>query len=180
MEKSVFLSWYNSLKPDILVDKPWLFIHGIVGDWKTSIAVCLSRYLISQSKQKRISGSLNYYFCNCSELMDTLRDFHTGHQEYWDDLKTCGLLVIDDFGSETGSIFVFNKLYQLINYRYQANPMLTLITSNYSIIGIGERVLQLAEINKKKTGVDECEEYEAIANRIIRRLLNQSVEIHFK
>ena len=49
------------------------------------------------------------------------------------------MLILDDFGSESGTPWVQEKLFQILNYRYNAR-LPTIITTNYELEEIELRV----------------------------------------
>ncbi|MDZ4245858.1 MAG: ATP-binding protein, partial [Dehalococcoidia bacterium] len=54
------------------------------------------------------------------------------YDRFFESVKSTPLLVLDDFGKQTTTPWAQEKLYQVINYRYNAQ-LPTVITTNYSI-----------------------------------------------
>ena len=97
---------YNST-----VGKNWLYLYGEVGEWKTALAVCLSRWLLE--KDFIVSDNYDAFYRNCSSLFDWLRTFK-GDEPFdlsmWNRIQESGLLVLDDFGREADSLYIYQKM----------------------------------------------------------------------
>lgn len=176
--KKKIYSWMKSLESDSAV-RPWLYLYGEIGEYKTATAVAVSRLVIKDGLHNRISGNWQVYYRGCCELFDWLYDFKNTDWELWNSITKSGLLVIDDFGTEPRSLFVFGKIYQLLNYRYENNPLITIITSNFSLEQFIDRVIGFGYKQHERTKIDETSEYDLFAERLARRIANQSVLIEF-
>ena len=174
--KKALESWSDDMKI-----KPWLYLHGEIGEWKTALAVKLGERIVQQKWQYKITGNFDIYYFGCSVLFDWLRDFKSDgfNMSKWDKVLKSGLLILDDLGTEFDTLFSFTKLQQIINYRYENSPLITIITSNYSLPDLVDRMDSYAIKQKQKTRIDETAEYELMAHRILRRIRNQSVELEF-
>ena len=116
----------------------WIFLHGKCGVGKTHLAVAVALY--AQEHQK-----LSVYFAVVPDLLDHLRaTFDPKAGEPYDELfsmiRGSGLLVLDDLGTENTTPWAREKLYQLVNHRYNER-LPTIITSNQDHKLIDERVL---------------------------------------
>jgi DNA replication protein DnaC len=130
-----------------------LFI-GESGTGKTHIAVAILKELI----QKRYPG----LFYNIITLLDELRASYNSQDdsEQWeliDRVRDTSILVLDDLGAEKTSGWVNDRLYAIINYRYE-NKKTTIVTSNKS----------------------DAELKDQIGNRIISRLVEMCRVIPFQ
>lgn len=130
-----------------------LFI-GETGTGKTHLAVAILQELI----QKQYAG----VFYNIITLLDELRASYNSQDEseQWeiiDRVRDTSILVLDDLGAEKTSGWVNDRLYAIINYRYE-NKKTTIVTSNKSH----------AELNDQ------------IGNRIISRLVEMCRVIPFQ
>jgi len=78
------------------------------------------------------------------EFLDHLRSTFSpeskiSFDQLFEKVKTAPLLVLDDFGEQTTTPWVREKLYQVINYRYNSRlPMI--ITTRYSLQEINENI----------------------------------------
>jgi DNA replication protein DnaC len=106
--------------------RPWLFLYGTVGTGKTRIAAAIGNYRIDRGEPA--------VFMVIPELLDYLRAAYSpnsdiGYDELFESLKNTPLLILDELGMETATPWAREKLYQLINHRY--NCLLpTVITMN--------------------------------------------------
>jgi len=99
------------------------------GSGKTMTVCALANELLSQGKQVR--------FATSARILQEIRNTYQQNAEYSEsrmmgDLKTCELLIIDDFGVEKVTDWVQEKMYEIINERYLASRP-TIFTANTSI-----------------------------------------------
>lgn len=95
----------------------WLVLMGGHGAGKTHLAAAIANTL-------RQRGD-HVLFVVVPELLDHLRstfvpDSPIGYDELFERVKTCPYLILDDLGSQSSTPWAREKLYQLINYRYNA------------------------------------------------------------
>lgn len=109
-------------------EKPdgWLVLVGPVGCGKTHLAVAVAR--------KRIEAGDTVLVQTAPDLLDHLRaTFGPGsevqYSQLFEDMRNVDVLVLDDFGAHNGTSWAEEKLFQLLNYRYNARKS-TIITSN--------------------------------------------------
>ncbi len=99
----------------------WLIFQGINGCGKTHLAAAIANYQLAQRKP--------VLFVVVPDLLDHLRstfspDSKISYDEFSEKLKETPLLILDDFGEQSATPWAQEKLYQLINYRYNArSPM---------------------------------------------------------
>jgi DNA replication protein DnaC len=99
----------------------WLIFQGVNGCGKTHLAAAIGNYRLAQGKP--------VLFVVVPELLDHLRstfspDSRISYDEFSEKLKETPLLILDDFGEQSATPWAQEKLYQLINYRYNARlPM---------------------------------------------------------
>jgi DNA replication protein DnaC len=104
----------------------WLLLVGPNGCGKTHLAAAIANHCLSE-------GEI-VLFSVVPELLDHLRAaFAPSSSEVYDQLfarmREAGLLVLDDLGAHYGTPWAAEKLFQLLNYRYNWR-MPTVITSN--------------------------------------------------
>jgi DNA replication protein DnaC len=114
----------------------WLIFQGINGCGKTHLAAAIANYRRSQGKPA--------FFVVVPDLLDHLRstfspDSKISYDEFSEKLKETPLLILDDFGEQSATPWAQEKLYQLINYRYNARlPMV--VTTCLSLDEIETRI----------------------------------------
>jgi DNA replication protein DnaC len=114
----------------------WLVFHGLNGCGKTHLAAAIANYLLAQGKP--------VLFVVVPDLLDHLRstfspDSRISYDESFEKLKETPLLILDDFGEQSTTPWAQEKLYQLINYRYNARlPMV--VTTCLSLDEIETRI----------------------------------------
>ena len=114
----------------------WLIFHGLNGCGKTHLAAAIANYRLAQGKP--------VFFVVVPDLLDHLRstfspDSKISYDEFSEKLKETPLLILDDFGEQSATPWAQEKLYQLINYRYNARlPMV--VTTCLSLEEIETRI----------------------------------------
>jgi len=114
--------------PSLLgAEKNGLMLYGGVGSGKTHLAVAAMRTLLS-------AGYTGRYW-NVSELFRAIRaQFGEGEgdSDLLDDIAACDVLVLDDLGTHRNTDFVLDRLYLIINQRYDSlRPLIT--TTNLTL-----------------------------------------------
>ena len=97
--------------------EPWFAIAGRSGKGKTRIAAAIANFWDQSGKQ--------VLFVVVPDLLDRLRGGYNpqspgSFDRLFDQVKTIPLLILDDLGAESGTPWADEKLFQLINYRYNA------------------------------------------------------------
>jgi len=114
----------------------WLIFQGINGCGKTHLAAAIANYRLAHGKP--------VFFVVVPDLLDHLRstfspDSKISYDEFSEKLKEVPLLILDDFGEQSATPWAQEKLYQLINYRYNARlPMV--VTTCLSLEEIETRI----------------------------------------
>ena len=114
----------------------WMVFMGPYGCGKTHLAASIANY--------RASQGYPVMFVVVSDLMDHLRATFSPHSTVsydrrFEEIRTAPLLVLDDLGMESMTPWVKEKLYQLINVRYNGK-MPTVITTASSLDELDERL----------------------------------------
>ena len=109
-------------------DGTGLIFIGQFGTGKTHLAFAIANYLLNQGVPVVFETLIN--------LMEKLKlgyekDTNLGYYEIIKLYCECDLLIIDDLGKEKLSEWVLEKLFQIINSRYE-NMLPILITTNYN------------------------------------------------
>ena len=115
----------------------WLVMIGKVGCGKTHLAAAIAN--------KALSRGCLVLFSTVSDLLDHLRATYAPNStEVYDQLfhkmREAALLVLDDLGAQQSSPWANEKLFQLLNYRYNSRFPTIITTNNLGLQGIEERV----------------------------------------
>ncbi|OGN94729.1 MAG: DNA replication protein DnaC [Chloroflexi bacterium RBG_13_51_18] len=107
----------------------WLVFMGETGCGKTHLASAIVNYRYEMGKPA--------LFVVVPDLLDHLRaafnpESKISYDRLFESVKTAPLLVLDDFGEQSTNPWVKEKLYQLINYRYNSR-LPTVITTRLSL-----------------------------------------------
>jgi DNA replication protein DnaC len=107
----------------------WLVFMGETGCGKTHLAAAIVNYRYEMGKPA--------LFVVVPDLLDHLRsafnpDSKISYDQLFESVKTSPLLVMDDFGEQSTNPWVREKLYQLINFRYNSR-LPTVITTRLSL-----------------------------------------------
>jgi DNA replication protein DnaC len=107
----------------------WLVLQGVTGCGKTHLASAIVNYQYQANKPA--------LFIFVPEFLDHLRsafnpDSKISYDQLFEKVKNTPLLVLDDFGEQAATPWAKEKLYQVINSRYNAR-LATIITTRCSL-----------------------------------------------
>jgi len=111
-------------------DEPrWLLLMGGYGTGKTHLAAAVAHCWLAAGQ--------SVFFAVVPDLLDHLRaafapSSEVPYDEMFDTIREVELLVLDDLGAENGTAWATEKLFQLINYRYNEG-LPTVITTNQQL-----------------------------------------------
>ena len=116
--------------------KGWLVMLGTYGSGKTHLAAAIANYRTGLGDPP--------LFVMVPDLLDHLRatfspQSSTTFDRRFDEIRTAPLLVLDDLGTQSMTPWVREKLYQLFNYRYNAE-LPTVITTSDSLDEMDARI----------------------------------------
>lgn len=98
-----------------------LIFMGSVGTGKTHLAAAITHYLTEHG--------IPVKFGNIVELFDSIRDAYSTDDEILSELKGLPVLVIDDLGKERKTDWTTEKIYEIVNYRYE-HELPIIVTTN--------------------------------------------------
>ena len=116
--------------------KGWMVMMGTYGSGKTHLAAAIANYRAGLGDPP--------LFVMVPDLLDHLRatfspQSSTTFDRRFDEIRTAPLLVLDDLGTQSMTPWVREKLYQLFNYRYNAE-LPTVITTSDSLDEMDARI----------------------------------------
>ena len=116
--------------------KGWLVLMGGYGSGKTHLAAAIANYRAGLGDPP--------LFVMVPDLLDHLRatfspNSNVAFDRRFDEIRTAPLLVLDDLGTQSMTPWVREKLYQLFNYRYNAE-LPTVITTSDSLDEMDPRI----------------------------------------
>jgi len=114
----------------------WLVITGSYGCGKTHLAAAIANH--------RAGMGAPPIFVTAPDLFDHLRATFSptstvSYDRRFDEIRTAPLLILDDLSTKSVSTWVREKLYQLFNYRYNAE-LPTVITTAETLEEIDARI----------------------------------------
>ncbi|MEI6045106.1 MAG: ATP-binding protein [Chloroflexota bacterium] len=114
----------------------WLLLMGGYGCGKTHLAAAIGN--------KALQKGVRIYFAVVPDLLDYLRstfdpNSEARYDERFDMIRNVPLLILDDLGTENSKPWAKEKLYQIINHRYNTK-LPTVITTNQDLFQIDGRI----------------------------------------
>ena len=134
-QKSIEQAFYAAQQ---FADKPdgWLVLMGTYGTGKTHLAAAIGHY------QARLGGEP--IFTVVPDLLDHLRATFSpnstiSYDNIFTQVKNAHLLILDDLGTQNATPWAREKLYQILNYRYETR-LPTVITTSASFEELDPRI----------------------------------------
>ncbi len=114
----------------------WLVLQGVNGCGKTHLAAAIAN--------QHLRAGRPVLFVVVPDFLDHLRstfipESKVSYDQLFESVKNTPLLILDDFGEQATTPWAQEKLYQVINYRYNGR-LATVITTCYSLEEIEARI----------------------------------------
>jgi len=114
----------------------WLILKGGYGCGKTHLAAAIANH--------RIANGQPVLFVVTPDLLDHLRAAFApastvSFDERFEEVRNAPLLILDDLGTQSATPWAQEKLYQILNYRYNAR-LPTVVTTNRELEEIDLRL----------------------------------------
>jgi DNA replication protein DnaC len=118
-------AWAFASKP-----QGWLVLYGPKGAGKSHLAAAIANHLESLPEEQRPL----VMFLTAPDLLDLLRSgYNAGdYDELLNLCRNVDVLILDDLGVEQTKEWVTEKLFQILNHRYQAE-LPTVVISNHRL-----------------------------------------------
>ncbi|HEX8994565.1 MAG TPA: ATP-binding protein [Ktedonobacterales bacterium] len=115
----------------------WLVLSGGYGVGKTHLAAAIAH--------ERLASGQSVFFSIVPDLLDHLRaafapSSEMPYDELFDKVREAGVLVLDDLGAENATAWATEKLFQIINYRYNYRMPTVVTTNNRLLSHMDERI----------------------------------------
>jgi DNA replication protein DnaC len=114
----------------------WLFFFGGFGSGKTHLAAAIAN--------EAVRHDFEVLFTVVPDLLDHLRatfgpQSETSYDQRFETVRNVPLLILDDLGTENTTPWAREKLFQIVNHRYNYN-LPTVFTSNQDLDRLDPRV----------------------------------------
>ena len=135
----------------------WLVLRGGYGAGKTHLAAAIANY--------RLAAGSPVFFSIVPDLLDHLRAAFAPtsdltYDALFDRIREVELLVLDDLGAENGTAWATEKLFQLINYRYNSRMPMVITTNNRLLSHMDDRIAsRLSDVSLVQNVVIEASDF---------------------
>ena len=114
----------------------WLVLKGGYGCGKTHLAAAIANACVERGQP--------VLFITVPDLLDHLRatfapSSPTSYDARFEEIRTAPILILDDLGTESSTTWAQEKLFQILNYRYNAR-LPTVITTSKTMDEVDPRI----------------------------------------
>lgn len=135
-------------------DSRWIFLTGSAGSGKSYMLACLANDITKARGKGAFSDTESLF----SELKEKSINDHQGFEELFKSLCECSILVLDDFGNEFKTEYVYTSiLFPILSYRDKAN-LPTAFSSDFDIA-------QIVSMYRAKIGPERASQLEKLLRR---------------
>ena len=136
-DKQANLRWaYEEAR--VFAENPtgWLVLKGGYGCGKTHLAAAIANRCVERGQP--------VLFITVPDLLDHLRATYAptssiAYGTRFEEVRTVPVLILDDLGTESSTPWALEKLFQILNYRYNAH-LPTVVTTNHELEEISLRL----------------------------------------
>ncbi len=142
--QSILVRAYDACRQFAHHPQGWLLLTGTYGCGKTHLAAAIANQRVDQGQPA--------VFVVLPDLLDHLRatfgpNSEISYDALFEQVHETNLLVMDDLGTQSGTPWSQEKLFQLLNHRYNTQ-LPTVITSNQRLEDMDQRIRsRLMDIN---------------------------------
>ena len=116
--------------------KGWLLLSGGYGCGKTHLAASIANH--------RIENDRSAFFVVVPDLLDHLRatfgpNSETSYDDLFEEIRNTSVLVLDDLGVQVVTPWAQEKLFQILNHRYNSQ-LPTVLTTNQRLEDLDQRL----------------------------------------
>jgi DNA replication protein DnaC len=126
---------FNSARSFAASTRGWLLLQGGYGCGKTHLAAAIANFAVQLG--------VPTLFITVPDLLDWLRFSYDSDdlsfEERFEEIRNIRLLVMDDFGTQNATPWAQEKLFQILNYRYN-NRLPLVVTTNLRMDDIEGRI----------------------------------------
>ena len=127
----------------------WLVLTGPSGSGKTHLAAAIANRCIERQQTT--------FFIMVADLLDHLRAAYSPHSDLtydqlFEQVRNVPLLILDDLGSHSATPWAQEKLFQIINHRYN-NAMPTVVTVRGPLHWLNETLRTRLEATENRCAV---------------------------
>lgn len=114
----------------------WMLIHGASGAGKTHVAAAIANRCIERGQPA--------LFVVVPDLLDHLRAAYNpgsevGYDVLFEQVRNAPVLILDDLGTQNATSWAQEKLFQILNHRYNSQ-LPTIVTTNLTLDRLDERL----------------------------------------